>query len=338
MENKRTRQDLIQMQSLPLDVKIRMTERRIKGWIDEFGEDGVYVGFSGGKDSTVLLDIIRNEMGKKNIPAVFVDVPTQFPELRDFAKTWDNVEIVKPKLSFLDVCENYGFPLISKEVALKIVRIHKNPETSTYWEYFDGSMKGHSIYDCSKYRFLIDAPFNVSHQCCEEMKHKPAYEYEKKTKRKAIIGTMADESQSRTKTWMQHGCNAFTAKKPVSTPLSFWTEQDILRYIHDHNLPICSVYGNVVEDFEKEGILENQITFDDFKDDKIFKTTGCKRTGCMLCGFGCHMDKPGEGRFEMLKESHPKMYRMLDVMKNNGITFRQAIEWTNKHGNLNIKL
>ena len=114
---KHTMADLIQMQSLPLDIKIRMTINRIKGWIDEYGEEGVYISFSGGKDSTVLMDIVRNEMDLKNIPAVFVDVPTQYPELRDFAKTWNDVEILRPKISFMEVCEKYGFPLISKEVS-----------------------------------------------------------------------------------------------------------------------------------------------------------------------------------------------------------------------------
>ena len=117
MENRHTLQELYQYQSLSLDSKIRMTMQRIQGWIDEFGEDGVAISFSGGKDSTVLMDIIRNRMGYKNIPAVFVDVPTQYPELKQFALTWDNVEVLKPKISFMKVCEKYGFPLISKEVS-----------------------------------------------------------------------------------------------------------------------------------------------------------------------------------------------------------------------------
>lgn len=109
--------DLYQMQSLPLEVKVRMTAQRADRWVDEFGEEGVYVSFSGGKDSTVLKDIVENVCGYKKIPSVFVDVPTQYPELKEFVKTFENVEIIKPKISFVQVCEKYGFPLVSKEVS-----------------------------------------------------------------------------------------------------------------------------------------------------------------------------------------------------------------------------
>lgn len=43
--------DLYQMQSLPLSIKIRMTQNRIREWVDYYGTDGVYIGFSGGKDN-----------------------------------------------------------------------------------------------------------------------------------------------------------------------------------------------------------------------------------------------------------------------------------------------
>ena len=115
--NKHTMSDLYSMQAAPLSVKIKMTARRIRDWVDEFGQDGVYVSFSGGKDSTVLVDIVRNVCGYKKIPLVFVDVPTQYPELKQFAKTFDNLVILKPKISFAEVCEKYGFPIFSKEIS-----------------------------------------------------------------------------------------------------------------------------------------------------------------------------------------------------------------------------
>lgn len=103
------------MQSADLNTKILLTKTRIREWVKVYGEDGVYVSFSGGKDSTVLLHIVRSIF--PNVPAVFVDVPTQYPELKQFAQSFENVVILKPKTTFAKVCENYGFPLISKEVS-----------------------------------------------------------------------------------------------------------------------------------------------------------------------------------------------------------------------------
>ena len=114
---KHTMQELYQWQALPLNIKVRMTAERIRNWVNEFDEDGVYLSFSAGKDSTVLGHIIREVCGYKNIPFVFADVPTQYPELKQFAKTFDNLVILKPKISFAQVCERYGFPMISKEVS-----------------------------------------------------------------------------------------------------------------------------------------------------------------------------------------------------------------------------
>ena len=115
MANKHTISDLYQMQSLPLQAKIQMTRRRISEWVDAFGEDGIYVSFSGGKDSTVLLDIVRKDY--PDVKAVFVDTGLEYPEIRSFVKAFDNVDWLKPKMTFKQVIEKYGYPFISKEVS-----------------------------------------------------------------------------------------------------------------------------------------------------------------------------------------------------------------------------
>ena len=391
MENKHTMSDLYQMQSLPISAKIRMTARRINEWVNEFGEDGVYLSFSGGKDSTVLGHIIREVCGYKNIPFVFVDVPTQYPELKQFAMTFDNLVILKPKISFAEVCEKYGFPLFSKEISECIADSRKyikiltdrqtdrqtevpfayriadligidrraDKENTAYQNLKMGNIPSEilkapvhvkqlfgvkcdnfgSMYDRSRYLFMLDAPFDVSNQCCKVMKKQPAHEYAKKTGRNPMTATMATESKLRASNWIKHGCNAFESKHPISNPMSFWTEQDVLLYIKENNLPICSVYGDVVTDYEAMGQCENQMSFADFgifdKERPLLKTTGCQRTGCVLCGFGCHLEK--ESRFLRLKETHPKFHNLLYILKNNGVTYAEAIDWVNEHGNMNIK-
>lgn len=113
---KHTREELYQWQGLPLSIKIRMTQQRIRDWVNHFGLDGVYISFSGGKDSTVLLHIAR-EMYGDEVKACFIDTGLEYPEIREFVQTFDNVDIVRPKMGFKKVCEEYGFPLISKEVS-----------------------------------------------------------------------------------------------------------------------------------------------------------------------------------------------------------------------------
>ena len=122
------------------------------------------------------------------------------------------------------------------------------------------------------------------------MKKSPVAKYKRRTHFVPYLGTTTDESRLRQQAWLRHGCNAFDSKTPSSQPLSFWTEQDILKYIKEYNVKICSVYGEIAED--ENGKLQ---------------CTGCQRTGCIFCGFGVHLEK-GETRFQRLAKTHPRQY------------------------------
>lgn len=345
---KHTIDELRQWQALPLNLKIRMTEERIRMWVREYGEDGVYVSFSGGKDSTVLLDIVRNRMGYTDIPAVFVDTGLEYPEIREFVKTFDNVVWLKPKMQFRKVIETYGYPFISKEISEKIYSrnlAHKNGHRS----YVDDLIEGtritkngkKSIVDVSRWAFMSDAYFQISHKCCQVMKKNPTQAYTRQTHRFQITGEMAEESLLRKQNWLMHGCNMYDNKHPKSTPMAFWTEQDVLQYIKENNTPIASVYGNIVTDEARSENIEGQLVFGQNgieESNCVLKTTGCQRTGCMFCGYGCHLEKEGEGRFERMKETHPKQYEwIMRDWDKGGLGYKKVIDWINEHGNLNIR-
>ena len=194
-----------------------------------------------------------------------------------------------------------------------------------------------SRFSCERYQFFLDAPFEIGQRCCKVMKKSPFHKYERKTGRKPFTGQMAEESRLRMQSWVKFGCNAFDSTRQMSNPMMFWTEQDVLRYIAEHKLPIASVYGEIVRDTEVQG----QMSLFDYglsEDTDKLKTTGCNRTGCMFCGYGCHLEKAGEGRFEMMKITHPKIYEyVFKPWDQGGLGYKDVIDWINEHGNMDIK-
>ncbi|MBR4859340.1 MAG: hypothetical protein IKU08_09185 [Clostridia bacterium] len=118
---------------------------------------------------------------------------------------------------------------------------------------------------------------------------------------------MAEESLLRESAWLRNGCNAFESKRPSSQPLSFWLNQDILLYIKRYEIPICSVYGEIVYEDSPEQMRIEEFGLDGGGIDKLV-TTGCNRTGCIYCAFGCHLEKDFS-RFQSLKETHPRQYK-----------------------------
>jgi len=282
---------LKELQALPLCRKIGFTCARISEWYNYFNGN-VYVSFSGGKDSTVLLYIARHLY--PDIKAVFCDTGLEYPEIREFVKDFNNVEWLKPTRNFKEVVSKYGYPVVSKIVSDSVHMARSKPD-GYYAKKFDPDSEVSKIangrYCVAKYKYLLDdAPFKCTALCCKIFKKDPTKKYERITGSKPIIGCLASEGIERRRVWIKSGCNAFNKSRQTSNPLSFWTSQDILKYIYIKKIPIASVYGEV--------IIENG----------KYKTTKCERTGCVFCLFGLHKDKT-PNRIERLKKTHPQLYK-----------------------------
>lgn len=115
MSTKYSKEYLAELQGYPLSIKVALTKQRIREWVHRYGEDGVYISFSGGKDSTVLLHIVREMY--PDVPGVFVDTGLEYPEIREFVRSFDNIVWLRPEMNFRKVIETYGYPFISKEVS-----------------------------------------------------------------------------------------------------------------------------------------------------------------------------------------------------------------------------
>lgn len=289
--NKYTPEQLKALQSMSLTEKIGVTQARLMEWYLR-NDKKCYVSFSGGKDSTVLAYIAAQVCSilKCKLVLWFSDTGLEFPELKEHVKTYGDylksqfkdlevetiIDYPKDKkgkrIIFKDVILNEGYPILSKNISRQIGDVQRLGDNCWAARCFDGRETGR--YNMQKWKYVIEAPFKVSNKCCDIMKKRPAHRFTKESGLAPIIGTMTCESQQRRTEWLHNGCNGFDKKNPSSQPMSFWLEQDVLEFITKYELPYPSVYGEIKQD-------ENGKWY----------TTGYSRTGCVFCGFGCHLEK-----------------------------------------------
>jgi 3'-phosphoadenosine 5'-phosphosulfate sulfotransferase (PAPS reductase)/FAD synthetase len=276
-----TKAKLQKLQKLPLMEKLIKSIKRIQDWYEAF-EGDVHVSFSGGRDSTVLLDLVRAIY--PDVRGVFSNTGLEYPEIVKFVKATSNIVVVRPKKTFKQVLDTHGYPIISRKVAKQINVIRKNaPESANTRNLFltGYNRKGKYLSQWKlpqKWRFLLDAPFKISDSCCDILKKEPLKRYEKQHKTAAFIGTMASDSWGREHGYLMRGCNDYNRK--FSTPLSFWMQADIQQYVKLRSLQICSIYCG-------ENAVQN--------------------TGCIFCLFGVHMEKE-PNRFQRLRRTHPRLH------------------------------
>lgn len=293
------KEQLRQLQALPLDEKIAIAQKAIREFVEHFGVDGIYISFSGGKDSTVLIHLCRQLY--PDLVGLYSDTGLEFPEIRDFVQTFDNITIVTPKMHHREMLKKCGYPVVSKEQAEWIYRIRSGTSSGAIQKAFyglnlDGTPTRFKLSE--QWKYLLNAPFNIGSGCCKEMKLKPIAEYVKKTGRVPIMGTTASESALRAQKFLQYGFYNLEGKKAQCTPMSIWTDDDVWEYIHRFNLPYCKIYD-----------------------------MGYDCTGCVFCMFGAHLDKE-PNRFQKLQRTHPDLWRYcMKPYDDGGLGLREVLEF-----------
>ena len=285
---------LRERQSWTLPQKIDHSLGVIEAFASWF-EGKVYVSFSGGKDSVVMLSLV--ELIIPNVQCVFVMTGCESPSVCRFIREqqqYHNIEIIRPEKTLRQVFAEYGFPLVSKRTAHDIECVRRNPycksSRNKLW-------MGNPHHIPERWMYLLNEPYQVSARCCFWLKHQPAYEYHKRTGLNPYIGLLASESYQRTLGYIQQGgCNVFEVSgknHPRSLPLAIWTDDDVWAYIRDRRLSLPDIYEQ-----------------------------GAIRTGCMGCGFGAHLNTSG---IDTMRRIWPKWYDMVMNYENNGIRYGDAL-------------
>lgn len=311
---KRKHAEMVALQSLPFPIKLKKAMARIDEFIAECDGRGLNYHISvGGLDSIALLLLIRHMgYGADRVPAISVSGIEDVSIIKIHKKL--GVIPIKPMRGKAQVIKEFGFPVISKKITNKIDTLQNPSEKNATTRHAiitgECGKQGHFSKDSrmqlpKKWLYLFGGwdeegaalgykkpPFLCSDKCCYWLKELPCDIWAKEHNSVPFLGLMASEGGRRQEALEEHGCNYFGATVIRSCPFSPWFQDDVIRLLKylDAMEYIPEIYGNVVKNYDGK-----------------YMTTGARRTGCNICGFGIHMEKRPH-RFDRLWERNPKQW------------------------------
>lgn len=276
---------LRQIQKLDLDLIEEHAINKIKHAIQDLWITGeqIYVAFSGGKDSIVAshmtMRALKEMCVNPQIKHVYEQTLLEHRSINRFVKQYFNHvpgTTVYPEIKPHEVVKRFGYPFLGKRIAEHIERI-RNGRTSNWFT---------NTYP--KYVPLASIQTHISASCCHHLKKAPVEKWlaENQHIKAVVMGTRADESMARRQQWVENSC-VYTPPDGVTRilPLSYFSEAHVWAYIEKHNLEYPNIYN-----------------------------CGYTRSGCMTCGFGCHVQSPN--RFQVLRNENYPFYEA--IMKEWG--------------------
>lgn len=276
---------LRQIQRLPLDKREDHAIWKIRNAIQDkwLSPKEICIAFSGGIDSIITADLVRRALvypwgDYRDVVHIFENTLLEHRSLTKFVKEFFkkvNGVILYPSKSPKEI-QQIGYPFLGKRIAEHIERI-RNGRVSNWF-----------IKNYAKYLPLTKINTPISAQCCYWLKKEPSNRFyaENPHIKMTVLGIRADESNARRQAWVENQCmhtpaDGITQLKPIS----YFTKKDVWDYIRKYNLSYPEMYD-----------------------------LGYKRSGCMICGFGSHIECPN--KFQILQRENLKFY--LQIMNKWG--------------------
>ena len=315
---------------LPYGAKVAYAQTHVRLFERECGIRGLDTHISvGGLDSITLFKFI-NEYCQYDVPGISVSC-LEDKSIQAVHKQL-GIEELKPLKSKVEVLKEFGYPILSKEIANKIALLQNPTEKNATVRHaiitgetgeYGGYRKNTRMKLSQKWLNLFSGyenenegvnyrkpDFKVSDKCCYYLKEKPCDDWAKEHNSVPYLGLMASEGGRRQKSLMINGYNYFGATTIRSAPFAIFSRQDLLQLALDLNVPVPEIYGKIER-----------------KPDGTLYTTGAQRTGCSFCGFGIQLEKRPH-RFDRLYESNPKEWEFwMNEMGWGHVLDYIGIEW-----------
>ena len=318
---------------MDLETAVRNAMHRIEELYYDTGGK-CYVSFSGGKDSTVLLALIKMceeiyTIPENSIPAVFANTGIELGVTVDFVKwvkdNWyPNVQIIRPEKSFDWVIKNKGKPIKSKVRSEFLHRYHSGNRSEcvmrnlVYGITRSGLVAQKTrLADKDMHMLHDNFPIMASPACCSYMKKKPFAKYSKENGVKGfMVGIREGEGGARSMNAKSRSMKTDDNKTPCTVitggvikkmPLIDWTNEIVDEFIKEHSVPLSTAYTEY----------------------------GFDRTGCM----GCPFAKNVAFNLKYLYDYEPNRYKaamhwLKDVYIAQGVRlpFDEAYERERENG------
>lgn len=205
--------------------------------------DNAYLSFSGGKDSTILSELLDLALPGNQIPRVFINTGIEYEAIVGFVKSKEEADSrfleIRPTEPIIPMLKKFGYPFKSKEHSLKIGEWQKGSKSASIIKYSNGGSFG--CPKILKYQLSRAFTLKLSNQCCYRMKKNPIHKWENENKRKiAILGLRADEGGERAN---HSGCAVFDGGKLIKfKPLNPVSEEWENWFIKKYNIELCELY------------------------------------------------------------------------------------------------
>lgn len=294
-------------QQLPYEAKVTYAELRAREFAEECARRELNTHVSvGGLDSITLLLFLR----KIGIDCPAISVSSLEDKSIQRIHRELGVIALKPLKSKVEIIREFGYPILSKEIAGKIALLQNPSEKNKTVRHaiitgetgdYGGNRTGTRMQLSAKWLKLFGGyeneaegvnygkpDFLVSDKCCYYLKEKPCDDWAKEHHSVPYLGLMASEGGRREKALMRNGCNYFGETTIRSAPFAIFSRQDLLQLALDLNVPVPEIYGEI-----QRG------------PDGMLRTTKAQRTGCSMCGFGIQLEARPH-RFDRLYERNPK--------------------------------